>query len=72
VAWSPRSAGVSRVAINAPFPSSPATVLAQGIPVAPVWPNFNPGQYPFLAGARITCLFSIGTPGDQSDSIHGA
>jgi hypothetical protein len=48
---------VSRVAINALFPTSPATVLARGIPAAPVWPNFNPGEYPFLAVARITCLF---------------
>jgi hypothetical protein len=63
---------VSRVAINALFPTSPATVLARGIPAAPVWPNFNPGEYPFLAVARITCLFSIGPPGDRQavDTEH--
>jgi hypothetical protein len=52
------SAGLaaSNVAINAPFPTSPAAVLAQGIPASPLWPNFNPGQYPFLAGAANNLL----------------
>ncbi len=36
----------SNVAFQAPAYGSPAMVMSEGIPVTPIWPNYDPGQFP--------------------------
>lgn len=47
--WSMRFG--SYVPFSAPAFGDPAMILEEGVPVKPVWPNFDPGQYPINPAA---------------------
>ncbi len=55
--WSMRFG--SYVPFGAPSFGDPAMILKDGVPVVPVWPDFNPGQLPAVPSSPATFLHVI-------------
>jgi outer membrane receptor protein involved in Fe transport len=55
--WSRRFG--SYVPFSAPSYGEPAMLLEDGVPVVPVWPNFDPGQFPVVPSSPSTFLHMI-------------